>query len=159
MQIARDSVVTFDYTLKDDKGQLIDSSEDGPMVYLHGYGQIVPGLEQALVGKQAGVQMQIVVEPGDGYGEPGGDRPIRVARKDLPPGLEPEEGMGLTSVTPQGQEITLWVVGVEEQAVFLSLDHPLAGVQLHFDITVRDVRAATEEELAHGHVHGPGGHH
>lgn len=159
MQIAENSVVTFDYTLKDSEGELIDSSDDGPMVYLHGHGQIVPGLEKALLGKQSGDTMAVVIEPRDGYGEPTGGKPIRVSRDDLPPNFEPQEGMGLTSVSPSGQEVTLWVVDVTDEEVGLSLDHPLAGVALHFDITVREVRDATKEELAHGHAHGPGGHH
>jgi FKBP-type peptidyl-prolyl cis-trans isomerase SlyD len=159
MQIAADSVVTFDYRLTDSGGELIDSSEDGPMTYLHGHGQIVRGLERALTGKNAGETLKVVVDPSEGYGEPSGGRPIVVSKNDLPPGLEPEEGMGFTAVAAGGQEVTLWVVGVQADKVHLSLDHPLAGVTLHFDVEIRDVRAATSEELAHGHVHGAGGHH
>jgi FKBP-type peptidyl-prolyl cis-trans isomerase SlyD len=129
------------------------------MVYLHGYGQIVPGLERALVGKKVGEQLQVVVEPRDGYGENAASKPIRVPKKDLPPGVEPEEGMGFNTVTPEGQELTLWVIGSEKDEVLFSLDHPLAGVTLHFDVTIREVRAATKDELAHGHAHGPEGHH
>lgn len=159
MQIAANSVVTFDYTLKDPDGDVIDSSEDGPMVYLHGHGQIVRGLEDALAGRTAGENLQVVVDPKDGYGERGGDKPIVVSIDDLPPGIEPEEGMGFTAVAAGGQEVTLWVLSIEGKKVKLSLDHPLAGLTLHFDVQVRDVRAATEDELAHGHAHGPDGHH
>lgn len=159
MQIAADSVVTFDYTLTDSEGTTIDNSEDGPMVYLHGHGQIVPGLEKALFGRKAGDNLKVVVDAKDGYGEKSGGKPIIVSKKDLPPGLEPEEGMGFTAVAQNGQEVTLWVTAVKGDRVELSLEHPLAGVELHFDVQIRDVRTATEEELHHGHAHGPGDHH
>lgn len=162
MQIADDTVVSFDYTLTDSEGEVLDSStEGGPMVYLHGHGNIVRGLERAMLGKTAGDALKVVVQPADGYGERAGGKPIRVARKDLPADLEPEEGMGLGAQGSDGRDVTLYVVKVTKDAVMLSLDHPLAGVTLHFDVKVREVRAASAEELAHGHAHGDGdhGHH
>jgi FKBP-type peptidyl-prolyl cis-trans isomerase SlyD len=159
MQIAEDTIVSIDYTLTNPEGDTIDSSEDGPLVYLHGHGNIVPGLERALAGKKAGDALKVVVAPEDGYGERAGGKPIRIPRKELPPDLEPEEGMGLNAVGNDGREVTLFVVGTTKTEVLLSLDHPLAGVTLHFDVKVREVRAATEEELAHGHAHGDGDHH
>ena len=160
MQIAQDSVVTFEYVLKDDSGHVIDSSEDGPMVYLHGYQQIVVGLERAMLGKQAGDTLKVVVAPADGYGEKtAGAQPIKVKRSELPPGVAPEEGMSFNAVAPNGHEVVLWVTEVAKNEVSLSLEHPLAGTTLHFDVTVKVVRAATKEELTHGHAHGPDGHH
>ncbi|MBK8013763.1 MAG: peptidylprolyl isomerase [Deltaproteobacteria bacterium] len=160
MRIAHDMVVSFDYELSDDDGSVIDASGDeGPMTYLHGHGQIVPGLEKELAGKQAGDHLKVVVPPADGYGERSEPpQVIRVDRSELPDDLEPEEGMGIASVDPNGDEILLWVSEVQEDAIVLSPDHPLAGMALHFDVTVREVRMATHEEIAHGHVHGDDGH-
>lgn len=159
MQIAKDAVVTFDYILTDEAGELIDNSEDGPMVYLHGQGQIVRGLEVALLGKKVGDRVQVNIPPEDGYGEASHDKPIQVSWQDLPPGAELEEGMPIYAQGPQGQEITLYVQQVGKEGVVLSIDHPLAGVTLCFDVTIREIRAATADELAHGHAHGPDGHH
>lgn len=160
MQIADDTVVSLEYKLTDSEGEELDSSEDGPLVYLHGHGNIVPGLESALTGKTAGEALKVVVKPADGYGERAGGKPIRLSRKELPPGLEPEEGMGLGAQGADGRDVTLFVTKVTKDAVTLSLDHPLAGVTLHFDVKILEVRAATEEELSHGHAHGDGdGHH
>lgn len=158
MLIADGSVVTFDYVLKNGVGEILDSSEDGPMTYLHGHGNIVPGLERALKGKSKGDALEVVVPPSEGYGERSGEKPFKVPLDDVPPGVELEEGMGLSAEAPNGQEVTLWVVSVKRDHVMVSLDHPLAGEPLHFAVTVREVRAASAEELAHGHVHGPDGH-
>lgn len=160
MKISKDSVVSLEYKLSDPSGELIDSSEDGPMVYLHGHHQIVAGLEKALTGKSAGESFQVVVAPADGYGEKAsGGKTITLPRSDLPPGLEPEEGMGLNAVGQNGKEVTLWVHEVKKDEVLVSLEHPLAGVTLHFDVKINEVRAATKDELSHGHAHGPDGHH
>jgi FKBP-type peptidyl-prolyl cis-trans isomerase SlyD len=126
---------------------------------LHGQGQIIEGLENALDGRQAGDAFKIVVSPKDGYGEKGNAGAVRVPKEGLPEGPEPEVGMELEAEGPNGDVVTLYVVGVEKDAVMLSTDHPLAGLTLHFDVTVREVRQASADELAHGHVHGPGGHH
>lgn len=159
MKIASNAVVAFDYTLTDDEGRVLDSSDGtGPLTYLHGQGQIVPGLENALEGRSIGERFSVVVQPSEGYGERNANHVLRVPREELPEG-EPEVGMELEAVGPNGEVATLWVVGVEDDEVLLSTDHPLAGVTLHFDVTVRSVREASAEEIAHGHVHGEGGHH
>lgn len=158
MKIAKDSVVTLDYRLTDDDGDLIDSSQDGPLVYLHGHHQIVPGLEKALSGKAQGDTVKVVVPPAEGYGEKAGGKPIVMSKDQFPPGVELEPGAGLSAATDDGREVTLWVLGIDDEHVTLSLEHPLAGVSLHFDVTVKDVRQATQEELHHGHAHGPDGH-
>jgi FKBP-type peptidyl-prolyl cis-trans isomerase SlyD len=159
MKIAQDSVVTFDYTLTDDEGTVLDESGGEPLVYLHGYGMIVPGLEGALAGRTAGEQLKAVVAPADGYGERTEEGALRVERSRLPPDFDAEPGMPIEASAPDGTSITLWIVDADADAVFVSPDHPLAGVTLHFDVTIRGVRAATADELAHGHVHGPGGAH
>lgn len=160
MKIAANRVVAFDYTLTNDAGDVLDTSEGGePLVYLHGAGQIIPGLEKALEGRSPGERFTAVVPPSEGYGERRAERAVRVEREALPDDAEPEVGMELEAIGPNGEMLRLWVVGVEEDSVLLSTDHPLAGQTLHFDVTVREVRSATAEELAHGHAHGPGDRH
>lgn len=159
MLIAPDTVVTFDYTLSNPEGDVLDASDDGPMVYLHGHGNIVPGLERALLGRAVGDALKVEVAPKEGYGEPSGRGTIRVGRDEVPPDMPIEEGVGFAAMTPDGDQVTLWVVGFDDDGIEMSLDHPLAGVTLHFDVTVREVRAATAEELDHGHAHDGHGHH
>jgi FKBP-type peptidyl-prolyl cis-trans isomerase SlyD len=159
MKIGQDSAVAFDYVLRNDAGEVLDESGDEPLYYLHGHGNIVPGLERALLGKAAGDTVLAVIAPEDGYGPASTARPVRVTRDRLPPDADIEPGMPFEAVAPDGNAVVLWVVDLDDDAVYLSPDHPLAGVTLHFDVTVREVRAATPDELAHGHVHGPGGAH
>jgi FKBP-type peptidyl-prolyl cis-trans isomerase SlyD len=159
MKIGSNAVVSIDYTLTDDSGEVLDSSDGGePLTYLHGHDQIIPGLESQLEGKGKGDSLKATIAPKDGYGERHPDRTVRVKRTELPEGPEPEVGMELEAVGPTGDAQQLWIVGVDKESVTLSTDHPLAGVTLHFDVTVRDVRAATAEELSHGHAHGEDGH-
>lgn len=158
--IEKGSVVAFDYTLRDGAGKVIDSSQGGaPMTYLHGHGNIVEGLEKALTGKTAGAALKVVVKPEEGYGEWQEELVMKVARARLPKSPEPKVGQELQGVGPGGQPLHLRVIAVEGDQVSLDANHPLAGQDLHFEVSVRSVRAATEEELAHGHVHGDGGHH
>jgi FKBP-type peptidyl-prolyl cis-trans isomerase SlyD len=160
MQIGPNSVVAFDYTLTDGEGEVLDtSSGDEPLTYLHGHGQIVPGLESAMLGKKAGDKFKAVVTPKDGYGESGAGERITVPREELPEGPDPEVGMELEAVGPNGEHASLWIAEVNDDSVVLTSDHPLAGVTLHFDVEVRSVREATKDELEHGHAHGEGGHH
>ena len=159
MQIARDSVAAFHYTLTDDQNQVIDSSAGrDPLTYLHGGGQIVPGLEKQLEGRSAGDKFTADVVPEEGYGVHHPELMQEVPRsafqgvEDIQPGMQ-FQGRG------QQGEINVTVTRVEDDKVFIDGNHPLAGNTLHFAIEVTDVRAASEEELAHGHVHGAGGHH
>lgn len=159
MKIADGCVVEIDYILRDDEGDVIDSSdEDGALHYLHGNGQIVPGLERALLGRVQGDQVSVVVSPEDGYGPHFPDRVVTVPRNRLPADEEPEVGMVLEGNGPGGETLLLRVVEVSEEGVTLDANHPLAGENLHFAVTVRGVRVATGEELEHGHAHGPDGH-
>jgi FKBP-type peptidyl-prolyl cis-trans isomerase SlyD len=161
MRVSRDCVVIFDYELRDDAGQLIDrGSGPGAMAYIHGHDMLVPGLEKELEGKDAGDHLLVRVPPSEGYGEEQDQEEIRVPRGDLPADLELEPGAELEGTDEKGQSETFWVVAVEDAEVVLTRTHPLAGVTLCFDVTIRGVRAATAEELEHGHPHeGPLGHH
>ena len=158
--VAKDTVVTFHYTLTDKGGQVLDSSRDGePLVYLHGYSQIVPGLENALVGKAVGSAFKVEVDPSQGYGERNEQMVMTFPRSqgNLPADIA--VGFVVELVSPEGYEIPARVIAVTEENITLDANHPLAGETLYFDIELTAVRAATKDELAHGHAHGPGGHH
>ncbi len=159
MQISKNSVVTLNYTLKNDAGDILDQSQDGSFQYLHGAGGIIPGLENQLDGKSAGDNFTAHIEPADGYGERD-ESMIQVVPKDMFESGHPvEEGMQFHAQSPEGDMLTVTIVKVEGDEITVDGNHPLAGMALNFDIEVADVRAASEEEIAHGHVHGPDGHH
>jgi FKBP-type peptidyl-prolyl cis-trans isomerase SlyD len=157
MQIAEGTVVAMDYALKDDEGTLIDQSQPGqPLVYLHGHRNIIPGLEDALLGKQAGDSAEVRVSPEEGYGEP---NPAleQVVPKDRFPGIEDlQVGMQFQANTDQGP-VSVRVVKVNDDDITVDGNHPLAGKHLNFNVTIQEVRAATEDEIAHGHIHQGGG--
>ena len=159
MPIARDSVVTIHYTLKDDAGEVIDSSASGePLAYLHGHGNIVPGLEKELTGRDSGDEVSVRVAPAEGYGEYDKELVQSVPRRALRGIKDVRPGMHLHAQTEQGPR-TVTVTRVAGDMVTLDGNHPLAGKHLNFDIRIEGVRQATEEELSHGHVHGAHGHH
>jgi FKBP-type peptidyl-prolyl cis-trans isomerase SlyD len=159
MQIAKDKIVSIDYTLKDDKGTLLDTSEGrAPLAYLHGAGNIIPGLEKALDGKQTGDAFNVRVNPGEGYGERDNRLEQEVPRHLFEGTDRLEPGMQFQAQTSDGIQI-ITVKDVGEQSVTVDGNHPLAGVHLNFDVRVVDVRDATDEELSHGHAHSPDGHH
>jgi len=158
VQITAETVATFEYKLTKDDGELLDSSEGSePLVYVHGTGSILPGLETQLEGKAAGDTLQVRLAPEDAYGEHDAGMVHEVERGQLPPDVEVTEGMQFHAESEDGVHI-LTVLSVEGDTVKMDANHPLAGVALNFDVKVVEVRAATAEELEHGHVHGPGGH-
>jgi FKBP-type peptidyl-prolyl cis-trans isomerase SlyD len=158
--IADDKVVILHYTLRNDAGEVIDSSDgDEPMAYLHGAHNIVPGLERALSGKSAGFKDKVTVPAKDGYGERVDAPAQSVPRTAFPEHLELEPGMRFTAQGPNNQHVPIWIVEVKADEVLVESQHPLAGATLHFEVEVLQVRDATEEELEHGHPHGPDGHH
>ena len=160
MKIANDTVVGIDYTLKDDDGTLLDSSDGhGPLHYLHGHGNIVEGLESALAGRGAGDSFEVTVAPEQGYGALDDGLVFEVPSERLPNDITPEKGMELMLSTENGGTAVVRIRKVKPASVELDANHELAGKTLHFSVTVRDVRAASGEELKHGHAHGPGGHH
>jgi FKBP-type peptidyl-prolyl cis-trans isomerase SlyD len=159
MTIAQDQVVSIHYTLRDDAGEVIDSSADGePLSYLHGHGNLIPGLERELTGRKAGDRLQVKVPPTDGYGEYDSELVQRVPRRALKGIPNVQVGMRLQAQTAQGPRAVV-VTHLAGDMVTLDGNHPLAGKNLNFEVEVAAVRAATAEELEHGHVHGAGGHH
>ena len=159
MKVESNAVVSIEYVLRDDAGAVLDQSKGGePLAYLHGHGNIVPGLEKALAGLEPGQSTKAEISPEDGYGAHDPGKTMRVARSQLPEQLQPEVGMMLHAEGPQGP-MPLWITEVEAEAVTVDGNHPLAGKTLHFEVQIKDVREASPEELQHGHVHGPGGHH
>jgi FKBP-type peptidyl-prolyl cis-trans isomerase SlyD len=159
VSIKQDSVVTFNYTLKGDDGDVIDSSGPGePLAYLHGHGNLVAGLEREIEGKSAGDKLSVKVTPAEGYGELNKNLIQKVPRRSLKGISKITVGMRLHTQTGEGPR-AVTVTNVTGDMVTLDGNHPLAGKNLNFDIEIVDVREPTEEELAHGHVHGPGGHH
>jgi FKBP-type peptidyl-prolyl cis-trans isomerase SlyD len=160
MQIASDTVVAIEYTLTDDDGNVIDSSDGGePLFYLHGHQNIVEGLEEALEGHKVGDSLKVSVSPEKGYGTRDPDLVFDVPRDQLPGEVEPEIGMELEMSDEDGMTIPVRISKVEADSVEVDANHELADQTLHFSVTVREVRRATAPELQHGHVHGPGGHH
>jgi FKBP-type peptidyl-prolyl cis-trans isomerase SlyD len=157
MQIAQNKVVTLDYTLKDDDGKVVDQSEGGQFLYLHGASNIIPGLENALEGKAAGDQVSVTIAPEDGYGERS-EEMVQQVPKEMFQGTDVKVGAQYHAQGPNGEQLVVTVVEHNDETVTVDGNHPLAGVQLNFDVKVMDVRDATDDELSHGHVHGPGGH-
>jgi FKBP-type peptidyl-prolyl cis-trans isomerase SlyD len=159
MSIAQDQVVSIHYTLKNDTGEVLDSSSEGePLSYLHGHGNLIPGLERELAGKNTGDRLQVKIPPAEGYGEYDKELVQRVPRRALKGIPNLKVGMRLHAQTEQGtREVT--VTQLQGDMVTLDGNHPLAGQSLNFEVQVADIRPATAEELEHGHVHAPGGHH
>jgi FKBP-type peptidyl-prolyl cis-trans isomerase SlyD len=159
MLIAQDKVVLIHYTLTNDKGDVLDSSSGGdPLAYMHGQGNIIPGLEKALEGKQAGDKLSVKVEPAEGYGVHDAKLIQQVPRRQFG-GANVQPGMQFHAQTSGGNTRVVTVTRMVGDMVTVDGNHPLAGENLNFDVEVTDVRDASAEELEHGHVHGPGGHH
>ena len=159
MEITADTVVLIHYTLKDDSGEVLDSSAGGePLAYIQGHGNLVPGLEKALEGKQDGYTAAVTLSPAEGYGTRDEALVQRVPKRSLQGAGEIRKGMQFQARTDDGMRL-FTVTGVAGDMVTLDGNHPLADRTLHFDIEVVSVRDATTEELEHGHVHGAGGHH
>lgn len=158
MQIAENTAVTFHYTLTSDAGEVIDSSAGRePLAYLHGAGTIVPGLESAMEGRAPGDRFEVKVSPEEGYG-PRHEGMIQAVPRSAFQGVERiEVGMQFQARGPQGA-MSVTVTEVSEEQVTVDGNHPLAGQNLNFAIEVVSVREASSEEIAHGHIHGPGGH-
>lgn len=159
MQVAKHKVVTIDYTLTNDEGHVLDSSEgNDPLAYIQGTGNIIKGLEDAMEGRAAGDSFSVRIEPGNAYGERD-DALMQKVDREMFQGVEDIQ-IGMQFHASDGHHTrVVTVVEVSDADVTVDANHPLAGVPLNFDVTVREVREATDEELDHGHVHGPGGHH
>ena len=159
MQVADNMAVSIHYTLTNDDGEVLDSSiGDEALVYLHGGGNIIPGLEKALHGKVAGDKFNVRIAPEDAYGELM-EEMVQVISRDMFEGIDNiEVGMQFHADVSSGSGVVT-VVNIEDDDITIDGNHPLAGLALTFDVEVIDVRAATEEEVSHGHIHGAGCHH
>lgn len=156
MQIAQNTVVAFHYTLTNESGDVLDSSEGrDPLTYLHGAGNIIPGLEKELEGRESGEQLQVTVEPAEGYGETQPSLVQEVPRDAFQGVDQVEPGMQFQAQT-QGGPLMVTVTQVEGDTVTVDGNHPLAGQTLNFDVQIAEVREASQEEMEHGHVHGEG---
>jgi FKBP-type peptidyl-prolyl cis-trans isomerase SlyD len=165
--IEPNTFVTLDYVLKDDGGDVLDASQgDGgePIEYVHGYGMLVPGLEAALAGMKAGESKDIVVSAEEGFGEHDEELVLEIERTEFPDPPNVKEGDEFVAESPDGDEVVMRVVEVKDDSVMVDANHPLAGITLHYSVKVRELRAATAEEIeeaaaeldeAHEHVHGP----
>jgi FKBP-type peptidyl-prolyl cis-trans isomerase SlyD len=158
MQIESNSVVTLHYTLKDNDGNIIDQSDDGSFLYLHGAMNIIPGLENALTGKAAGDELSVSVTPEQGYGVKDPARIQDVPKEMFEGNDEIQVGVQFHAEGPDGAAVVVTVIEVKDDVVVIDGNHALAGVDLNFDVKIVDVRVASEEEVSHGHVHGPHGH-
>jgi FKBP-type peptidyl-prolyl cis-trans isomerase SlyD len=156
--ITKDKVVSFQYTLKDNEGNVLDASQDKPLSYLHGHQNIIPGLENELSGLDVGAKKQVTVAPEQGYGEYRDELKMALPLAQFG-ARKPEVGMMVQLGTPNGDTMMATIVGIANNQAYLDGNHPLAGQTLHFDVEIVDIRDASSEEISHGHPHGPGGHH
>ncbi len=154
MQIETNKVVSIDYTLKDDDGNVLDSSQNSePLSFIYGNGSIIPGLEKALDGKDTGDEISVTVEPEEGYGQYDDSLIIQVTKDKFQDPDNVQEGMQVQAQSQDGHMQILTVKSVDGEQVTLDANHPLAGQRLSFDVAVADVREPSQEELDHGHVH------
>ena len=159
MLVGHHSVVSIHYTLTNDSGEVLDTSAGGePLAYLHGEGNLIRGLEEALEGKAAGDKLSVALTAEKAYGARDASLVQQVPKRAFQGVADLRPGMRFTAQTEQGPRSVV-VTRVAGDMVTVDGNHPLAGQALKFEVEVASVRAATEEELAHGHVHGPGGHH
>ncbi len=159
MQITKNKVVLLNYTLKSDEGEIIDSSEGtDPLAYLHGAENIIPGLENALDGKTTGDSLSVSIPAEEGYGNFDENKIQIVPRDMFDDAGEVEVGVQYHAAGPDGGYVTITVKEIGDDTITIDANHPLAGEGLNFDVTVMEIRDASEEELEHGHVHGPEGH-
>ena len=162
MEAAKNSVVLFHYTVTEQGStEVIDTSRERgePIAVLIGHGGLIPGVERALEGRKAGDRFDVTIAPADAYGERREDATQRVPKKFFRDGDRLRTGMQTVLQTTDGQQRVVTVSKVGMSVIDVDMNHPLAGKTLSFDLEVVEVREASEEERAHGHVHGPGGHH
>ena len=158
MQIGKNSVVTINYTLKNDAGDVLDTSEGKqPLGYLHGAGGLLAGLEKALEGQEQGAALHVDLAPQDAYGVPNPSL-VQTVPASAFGNNKVQAGMQFQAQGPQGTQVVR-VTRIDGDKVTVDGNHPLAGQTLHFDVSVVNVRPGTPDEIAHGHVHGAGGHH
>ncbi|MDH5517635.1 MAG: peptidylprolyl isomerase [Gammaproteobacteria bacterium] len=157
-KIAQNTVVSLDYTLTNDAGETLDKSENGQFVYLHGTNSIIPGLEKALHDKTLNDKFDVTIEADDAYGAKDEAKKQVVGRDMFEADSPIEVGVQFHAQSPEGEMLVITVTDVNGDEITIDGNHPLAGERLHFSVEVKEIRDATEEEIAHGHVHGPDGH-
>ncbi len=157
--VQADAVVSIHFKLSLQGGEVVDGSEGGdPWEYLHGHGNIVPGLESQVAGRKIGDQFKVEVAPGEGYGDHDPSQLIQAPRSSFPEDVELEPGMQFETEDEDGGTAMATISAVGDEEITLDLNHPLAGQTLLFEIEIAGIRTATAEELEHGHAHGPEGH-
>ena len=160
MKVGKDKVVLMHYTLKNDAGDVIDSSDGGdPLPFLQGHGNIIPGLESALEGSKVGDKLDVSIKPEEGYGERMKDAIQEIPSSALKGVDDVKVGMQLQSQDQDGNAFLVNVTKIEDDKITVDANHPLAGQTLHFSVSIESVRKAEAEELSHGHVHADGQHH
>ncbi len=159
MQLGNDKVGTINYKLIDSDGNQLDESSDGSFSYLHGANNIIPGLEKALEGRKSGDSVSVDVKAEDAYGDHNEDLVQRVPRDIFPEDIDISIGMQFHAQSSEGHPMIVTINTIEEEEIVVDGNHPMAGMALHFDVDIIDVRDATSEEIDHGHVHGEDGHH
>ncbi len=160
MPIINNQVVIFTYTLTDDGGNVVDqATKEQPFSFISGNNQILPKLEESLGEMLIGSKKTIALEAKDAYGEYKDEAVQVVKRSEFPADTQIEEGMSFVADTPDGRQLPFTVKQIEGDDITLDFNHPLAGRNLTFDVELVDKRDATQEELSHGHAHGPDGHH
>ena len=159
MKVEDKKVVAIEYTLKNAQGEVLDTNKGEELLYfIQGEGNIVPGLEKQMAGKSSGDSFEALVKAADGYGVYDDEKIRRIPRAQMKHLKGLKEGMSLQMRGPEGVEM-LTVTSISDDEVVADGNHPLAGQDLHFQIRIGEIRDATKDELAHGHAHGPGGHH
>ncbi len=159
MKVGKDKVVLMHYTLKNDAGDVIDSSDGAdPLPFLQGHGNIIPGLESALEGSKVGDKLDVSIEPEEGYGLRMKDAIQEIPSSALQGVDEVKVGMQLQSQDKDGNAFLVTVTKIEDDKITVDGNHPLAGQTLHFSVSIESIRKAEDEELSHGHVHADGQH-
>ena len=159
MKVGKDKVVLMHYTLKNDAGDVIDSSDGAdPLPFLQGHGNIIPGLESALEGSKVGDKLDVSIKPEEGYGERMKDAIQEIPSSALQGVDEVKVGMQLQSQDKDGNAFLVSVTKIEDDKITVDGNHPLAGQTLHFSVSIESIRKAEAEELSHGHVHADGQH-
>lgn len=158
MQIEKDRVAAIEYTVTDENGGRLGGTQGSPISYLHGHGNLVPGLERALVGRAAGDELEVTLEPADAFGVRDPGLVFELPKSELPEDVNPTRG-GVLRVTIKGVQRAGRITKVKINQVEIDANHPWADRKVTFSVNVKQVRKASKEELEHGHAHGPGGHH
>ena len=157
--VSNGKVVSIHYTLKNDEGTVLDTSDGkDPLAYLHGANNVIPGLETAMEGKKTGETFNVRISPTDAYGEQD-DSKKQVLERSMFGEHEVQIGQQFHAADPEGNSIVVTVTNIDGDEIVIDGNHPLAGMTLNFEVEVMDVRDASEEEISHGHVHGEGGDH